>query len=145
MPRYHVFLGGVPENIVIPSGASPTTSPFIGCIRDVLIDTSVVDFNNVIYQTGVELSTCKVDKVPAKDDDKDQEIFTPKPINPYDETTDPRVNIVEPDPSIEWEVSTLQPPTSSTRYIIYFFSYLKSQKNHFTDTVNYIHTYDFNF
>ena len=78
--------------------------------------SSVVDFNNVIYQTGVELSTCKVDKVPAKDDDKDQEIFTPKPINPYDETTDPRVNIVEPDPSIEWEVSTLQPPTSSTRY-----------------------------
>ena len=38
--RYNVYLGGVPDNLAIASGASQTKSPFIGCIRDVLIGKS---------------------------------------------------------------------------------------------------------
>ena len=61
--RYHFFMGGVPAETPMVSGAAPTKAPFIGCLRDVLIEKDIVDFNSVIYHTGVEMNTCSVETV----------------------------------------------------------------------------------
>ena len=61
--RYHFFMGGVPAETPMVSGAAPTKAPFIGCLRDVLIEKEIVDFNSVIYHTGVEMNTCSVETV----------------------------------------------------------------------------------
>ena len=56
-------MGGVPAETPMVSGAAPTKAPFIGCLRDVLIEKDIVDFNSVIYHTGVEMNTCSVETV----------------------------------------------------------------------------------
>ena len=38
---YRAFIGGVPQDIVFPHAASASEQSFIGCVRDVLIDTEV--------------------------------------------------------------------------------------------------------
>ena len=38
---YQAFIGGVPQDTVFPHAASASEQPFIGCIRDVLIDKEV--------------------------------------------------------------------------------------------------------
>ena len=71
-------MGGVPAETPMVSGASPTTTPFIGCLRDVLIETEIVDFNSVIYHTGVEMNTCSVETVETLPGG--EEVSTPKTI-----------------------------------------------------------------
>ena len=38
---YRAFIGGVPQDVVFPHAASASEQSFIGCVRDVLIDTEV--------------------------------------------------------------------------------------------------------
>ena len=38
---YRAFIGGVPQDTVFPHAASGSEQPFIGCVRDVLIDKEV--------------------------------------------------------------------------------------------------------
>ena len=46
--RYHLFVGGVPAETQMAPGITFTTTPFIGCLRDVLIETEIVDFNRFV-------------------------------------------------------------------------------------------------
>ena len=103
--RYHVFMGGVPAETVMVSGASPTKSPFIGCIRDVLIETEIIDFNSIIYHTGVEMNSCTVENSDmAKEDvetdvkDKEDEIIEEEDFEEPEE-----------DPESEWGEIINQP------------------------------------
>ena len=56
---YSVFLGGVPDDVTVVADALPTKSPYIGCIRDVIIETSLTQLNNIPYHTaGIEMGVC---------------------------------------------------------------------------------------
>ena len=70
--RYNVFMGGVPEDVSFVADAAPTKAPFVGCVRDVLIETAVTDMNNIPYHTGIELGQCSsVDASEAATDTDD--------------------------------------------------------------------------
>lgn len=96
--RYHLFMGGVPAETSMVSGASATKSPFIGCIRDVLIDANVVDFNSIIYHTGVEMSVCSVDDAPTDVDMTDDD-------NDASDSDDSKLDVDEDENEIEEEES----------------------------------------
>ena len=38
---YQSFIGGIPQDIPMPNGATASVKPFIGCVRDVLVDKEV--------------------------------------------------------------------------------------------------------
>lgn len=38
---YQSFIGGMPQDIPFPNGAAASVNPFIGCVRDVLVDKEV--------------------------------------------------------------------------------------------------------
>ena len=62
-----IILGLPSDQNTIPSDATPTKSPFIGCIRDVLVtigdDTKVIDFNDAFHHTsGIEMGKCTVEQ-----------------------------------------------------------------------------------
>ena len=106
-------MGGVPAETVIVPGSSPTTTPFIGCIRDALIDTEVIDFNSIIYHTGVELDTCVVDEVSATGDtSKDTSIQEASETDKDKDDEDSKINEIEEE-SV-WDIAP--PETPSTVY-----------------------------
>ena len=56
---YRVFIGGVPQDTVFPHAASGSEQPFIGCVRDVLIDKEVrsrVFSNRLLFSFKVRKS-----------------------------------------------------------------------------------------
>ena len=56
---YSIFLGGYPvADVNFAEGSAPNTSPYMGCVRDVIINTTVTDFNTIPYHTGIQLGTC---------------------------------------------------------------------------------------
>lgn len=120
--RYHVFLGGIPTETPMVNGASPTKSPFIGCIRDVLVDAKVVNFNNVIYHTGVEMNKCIVDKVEAVVPEEEEEPIVEDPkLKPAEEDDDDDPDDVIDndidDDDVDESVWNIRPPvTPSTRF-----------------------------
>ena len=38
---YQSFIGGVPQDVAFPHDSTASTQPFIGCVRDVLVDKEV--------------------------------------------------------------------------------------------------------
>lgn len=59
--RYNIFMGDVPGDINMIPDALPSNSPFIGCVRDVLVEQNLTDFNMIPYHTGLDFGICKSD------------------------------------------------------------------------------------
>ena len=38
---YQSFIGGIPQDIPMPNGASASLNPYIGCVRDVVVEKEV--------------------------------------------------------------------------------------------------------
>ena len=60
---YSIFLAGVPEDLNVPADMDPVvTVPFVGCMRDVIIETEVAKFNAVPHLgEGIQLGQCPVE------------------------------------------------------------------------------------
>ena len=105
-------MGGVPAETPMVSGASPTTTPFIGCLRDVLIETEIVDFNSVIYHTGVEMNTCSVETVETLPGGEEATTTKTIQFEGPEITTPSTPEVVEPE-SV-WDIAP--PMTPSTKF-----------------------------
>jgi hypothetical protein len=59
--RYGVYVGGLPDNDAkVHSDTGTVTSPFIGCVRDVLVSGQhLTDFNAVQRSEGIQLGVCQ--------------------------------------------------------------------------------------
>ena len=114
--RYHLFFGGLPsDQNTIPSDATPTKSPFIGCIRDVLVeDKNIIDFNSAIYHTGVEMNTCTVDDVIERIEEDDDDEDGDKPDTNQVEDNEIDVTGSTTTEGSVWDISP--PDTPSTTY-----------------------------
>lgn len=57
--RYNIYMGGLPDSLERVSGSVASEAPYIGCVRDVLVQEKITDFNGVPFHTGLELGICK--------------------------------------------------------------------------------------
>ena len=107
-----------------------TTSPYIGCLRDVMDPgQSLVDFNQVLYWTGPEFGVCKPEKAGAipdgsgnpddgssagpedmDEDDEDEDDTSGEPDNDWD--FEPEVE--EPAPEVYGECKLPITPARDT-------------------------------
>ena len=57
---YHIYMGGFPGSVTPIPNSVASEAPYIGCIRDVIVQEKVItDFNSVPNQAGLELGICK--------------------------------------------------------------------------------------
>ncbi|TRY60964.1 hypothetical protein TCAL_05712 [Tigriopus californicus] len=68
--RYNIYMGDVPGDINVIPDAIPSNSPFIGCIRDVLVEQNLTDFNVIPYHTGLDFGICKSDAISVPEPDE---------------------------------------------------------------------------
>ena len=57
--EYKFFVGGVADGLNVMPGSVATQSPYIGCVRDILLHSQLVDFNNVERSAGMEKGVCR--------------------------------------------------------------------------------------
>ena len=69
---YTFFFGGVSEDVALVPGSLAANSPYIGCMRDILIRNQMTDFNAVEHATGIEKGICK-SEIPVDTGDEDEE------------------------------------------------------------------------
>ena len=60
---YNLYVGGVSDDVRVLEGSLAVNSPFVGCVRDVLIlDSNISNFNGPdAYHAGAEMGVCKVE------------------------------------------------------------------------------------
>ena len=60
--EYESFFGGLSDSLSanVPTDAFKTGSPFVGCIRDAMVVTTYVDFQEAVEMTGATLGECGV-------------------------------------------------------------------------------------
>jgi hypothetical protein len=64
---YETFLGGIPDDMEIISGAAAHKGPFIGCVRDLVLLGQYVDWEAEASLTGAILDECSVQGVLVPD------------------------------------------------------------------------------
>uniref|UniRef100_A0A0K2UE20 Laminin subunit alphalike [Acyrthosiphon pisum] n=1 Tax=Lepeophtheirus salmonis TaxID=72036 RepID=A0A0K2UE20_LEPSM len=64
--RYNVFFGGIPDSSSPMPGSIANNAPFIGCIRDVVMDNNLYHFNDLEFHTGMLLGECVIESAPSK-------------------------------------------------------------------------------
>lgn len=60
-----LFFGGLPKDYVVSSGASASTSPFVGCIADATIGQTLINFANVTDRRNVSFNKCPLGSDPV--------------------------------------------------------------------------------
>ncbi|GAB6025535.1 hypothetical protein CHUAL_011266 [Chamberlinius hualienensis] len=53
-----LYFGGVPSNLILPTGATQSDAPFIGCIGDVTINGKFQNFADGRQRSGAQLINC---------------------------------------------------------------------------------------
>ncbi len=73
---YNAYFGGLSDNVTLVPGSVAVDTPYIGCIRDILVAGSqLVNVNTVPEAPGVEKGVCRME-LPF-DTGKQSRIFPP--------------------------------------------------------------------
>ncbi|PVD23436.1 hypothetical protein C0Q70_16705 [Pomacea canaliculata] len=86
-----IYLGGVPNDYSIKSGAAPTTEHLIGCIGDVTVNEKFVNFANIMdaHRMGVSLVECSIKSDKELKEEQEAQVSVVTPASPTDEEGTP--------------------------------------------------------